>query len=72
MIENCDNFLICPEIEDEYDLGQDYVENLDVGFPKTFLGNGFESYIDYNSLGRDIALSSQGQFLDGCWIEYIG
>ena len=72
LIENCENFMINSDIENEYDLGQAYIEDLDVEFPRTYLGNTIESYIDYKSLGRDIALSSQGKFLDGCWVEYIG
>ena len=72
LIENCEPLLIHSDLQTDYYLGQAYIEDLDVEFPRTYLGNTIESYIDYKSLGRDIALSSQGKFLDGCWVEYIG
>lgn len=69
-IDEPDNYILYPNIENEEDLGYYWIEESgcydlrDLGI----LGN----YIDYEKFGRDIALETDGGFTRYGFIEYIG
>ena len=55
LTNNLDNYILQPDIEDEYDLGKAVAENYEIPA-------GLEDYIDYEGLGRGVDLGNTGGF----------
>lgn len=64
------DYILYPDIKDDYDLGYYYVE--DSGYYDLSNLGYLANYIDYESFGRDIRIESSGGFTEYGWIEYIG
>ncbi|WP_460056790.1 antirestriction protein ArdA [Pseudolactococcus yaeyamensis] len=72
LIDNyADDLFILKDISNESELGENYIENLDLKLPEILGGVPLESYLDYELIGRDININtSYGILIDGYWIEH--
>lgn len=69
-LDNPDDYILSPNIRDNYDLGYYYaIECCCIDFKNNPV---LENYFDFESYGRDIALETNGDFSNYGWIEYIG
>lgn len=60
LICNIESFYFLPEVENDYDLGYEYAENIGM-FDEIFKQLGMlRNYIDYERYGRDIRLTENG------------
>ena len=70
LVSELDHYEACSDIMDEYDLGYHYVHELG-----NYTGSEIESlssYIDYEALGRDIAMDENGCFTEAGYLIYAG
>ena len=70
LVSELDHYVVFSDITDEYDLGYHYVHELG-----NYTGTEIESlssYIDYEALGRDIAMDESGCFTEAGYLIYAG
>lgn len=68
-LDNPDNYILNPNIDDYYDLEYYYaIECCCIDFKDNPI---LENYFDFGGYGRDIALGTNGGFSDYGWIECI-
>lgn len=68
IIENIDDYSLRTDINNDYDLGYEYiVEGCALDTP-----DYLENYIDYEAFGRDLRMDLYGAFTDWGWVEKVG
>ena len=68
IIENIDDYILYPDIKNDYDLGCEYI--VEGGIFDT--PDNLENYIDYEAFGRDLRMDLYGTFTDYGWVEKVG
>lgn len=70
LTESLDNFDVIPDINNDYDLGNYYVEEAGI-YDLSQMGN-LANYIDYESFGRDVRLEEGGDFCNCGYVRQDG
>lgn len=65
IIENIDDYYLRTDINNDYDLGYEYITEGGVPDIPDYLVN----YIDYEAFGRDLRMDLYGAFTDWGWVE---
>ena len=68
IIENIDDYSLRTDINNDYDLGYEYIVEGGVLDIPDYL----ENYIDYEAFGRDLRMDLYGAFTDWGWVERVG
>lgn len=68
IIENIDDYSLRTDINNDYDLGYEYIVEGGVLDTPDYL----ENYIDYEAFGRDLRMDLYGAFTDWGWVERVG
>lgn len=68
IIENIDDYYLRTDINNDYDLGYEYITEGGVPDTPDYLVN----YIDYEAFGRDLRMDLYGAFTDWGWVERVG